>query len=149
MAKIKPLQKSRIFSSLSDRELALFSRIISEEEFARDTVLVARNMKSEKFFLVEKGRVSVEPVNPERHGTTVLTDGDTFGEWSILAPEHLTSVSMRVTETAKILVLKCEDFEKFAEDEPEIAFKVQKDLIRSAWRSMEEIRSVLTDDGEA
>ena len=59
MAKIKPLQQSSIFATLSDRELALFSRIVSEEDYIRGTVLVAENMKSDRFFMIEKGEVAV------------------------------------------------------------------------------------------
>jgi len=143
MAKIKPLKKSGIFSSLSDRELALFSRILTEDECSPDTVLVAENMKSERFFFIEKGRVSLQLKNSDSHEECGLSDGDTFGEWAILAPEHLTSVSVRVAETSKILVLKSEDFERFAGEEPAIAFKIQKDLIKRAWPLMEDIKTVL------
>jgi CRP-like cAMP-binding protein len=148
MAKIKPLKNSGIFSSLSDRELALFSRVISEDKCSPDTVLVAEDMKSDKFFFIEKGRILIQSRNQSGHEECGLTDGDTFGEWAILAPEHLASVSVRVTDQTKLLVLKTEDFENFAEEEPRIALKVQKDLIKSAWRSMEEIKAVLSGLGE-
>ena len=146
MAKIKPLQQSKIFSSLSDRELALFSRIVSEEDYIQDTVLVAENMRSDKFYLIEKGKISVSTggINADRE--LVLGEGDTFGEWSLLAPPHLTSVSAKVTESAKVLVLEKDDFDKFAENEPAIALKILKGVVGSVWLSIKDVEKILKDN---
>jgi CRP-like cAMP-binding protein len=148
VAKIKPLKQSGLFSSLTDRELALFSRVISENECAPDTVLVTENTKNKKFVFIEKGKVTIHSQGQESNEVCELVGGDTFGEWAILAPDHLTSVSVKVTETSKLLVLTSADFEKFAKDEPGIALKIQKDLIKSAWQSMEELRDILLGDKE-
>ncbi len=143
MAKIKPLKQSGLFASLTDRELVLFSRVISEEECVPDTVLVAENMKSENFFFIERGKVAIQSRGQYKNEELELAGGDTFGEWAILAPGHLASVSLKATETSRLLILKSADFEKFAMDEPEIALKIQKALIKSAWQSIEEIKDVL------
>lgn len=145
MAKIKPLQQSKIFSTLSDRELALFSRIVSEEDYIQDTVLVAENMRSDKFYLIEKGKISVSTGGINAGRELVLGEGDTFGEWSLLAPPHLTSVSARVTESAQVLVLEKDDFDKFAENEPAIAFKIVKGVVGSVWPSIKDIEKMLKE----
>jgi CRP-like cAMP-binding protein len=145
MAKIKPLQQSKIFSSLSDHELALFSRIVSEEDYIKDTVLVAENMRSDKFYLIEKGKISVNTgaINADRE--LVLGEGETFGEWSLLAPPHLTSVSAKVTESAQVLVLEKDDFDKFAETEPAIALKILKGVVGSVWPSIKDVEKILRE----
>jgi CRP-like cAMP-binding protein len=145
MAKIKPLQQSKIFSSLSDRELALFSRIVSEEDYIKDTVLVAENMRSDKFYLIEKGKISVNTGAINAGRELVLCEGDTFGEWSLLAPPHLTSVSAKVTESAQVLVLEKDDFDKFAEAEPAIALKILKGIVGSVWSSIKDVEKILRE----
>ena len=145
MAKIKPLQQSKIFSSLSDRELALFSRIVTEEDYIQDTVLVAENMRSDKFYLIEKGKISVSTGAINAGRELVLGEGDTFGEWSLLAPPHLTSVSAKVTESAKVLVLEKDDFDKFAEAEPAIALKILKGIVGSVWPSIKDVEKILRE----
>jgi CRP-like cAMP-binding protein len=145
MAKIKPLKQNRIFSSLSDRELALFSRLISEEDYIPGTVLLAQNMKSDRFFLVERGRVSVSTgsdIGPEE---LVLEDGDTFGEWSLIAPPHLTQVTARVLESAQVLVLAREDFNRFSEEEPGIALKIVKGILTSLWPTIQDVGKSLKE----
>jgi CRP-like cAMP-binding protein len=145
MAKIKPLQQNKIFSSLSDRELALFSRIVSEEDYIQDTVLVAENMRSDKFYLIEKGKISVNTGAISAGRELVLCEGDTFGEWSLLAPPHLTSVSAKVTESAQVLVLEKDDFDKFAEAEPAIALKILKGVVGSVWSSIKDVEKILRE----
>jgi CRP-like cAMP-binding protein len=145
LAKIKPLKQSAIFSSLSDRELAVFSRIVSEEDYIQGTVLLAENMKSDKFYLIEKGQVTVMTGGiGDGHGLN-LGEGDTFGEWSLLAPPHLTSVSARVTKEAQVLVLTREDFEKFAREEPGIALKVVRGIVGSLWPSIKDVEKMLRE----
>ena len=145
MAKIKPLKQSAIFSSLNDRELALFSRIISEEDYIQGTVLVAENMKSDKFYLIEKGQVAVITGGFEGGQPLVLGEGDTFGEWALLAPPHLTSVAAKVTEEAQVLVLSREDFEKFAQGEPAIALKIVNGIVASLWPSIKDAEKILKE----
>jgi len=143
MAKIKPLKQSPIFSSLNDKELALFSRIVEEEDYVRDTVLVAENMKSDKFYLIETGRVSITAGRSDDSRVLVLGEGDAFGEWAILAPPHLTSVAARIIEEAKVLVLQRDDFDRFAGEEPAIALKIVHGIVASLWPSIKDIEKML------
>jgi CRP-like cAMP-binding protein len=145
LAKIKPLKESAIFSSLSDRELAIFSTIVSEEDYIQGTVLLAENMKSDKFYLIEKGQVTIMTGGIEDGHGLDLGEGDTFGEWSLLAPPHLTSVSARVTKEAQVLVLTREDFEKFAQEEPGIALKVVEGIVGSLWPSIRDVEKMLKE----
>jgi len=145
MAKIKPLKQSTIFSSLNDRELAIFSRIVSEEDYIQGTVLIAENMKSDKFYLIEKGQVTVMTGGVGDGQGLILGEGDTFGEWSLLAPPHLTSVTAKVTKEAQVLVLSRDDFEKFAKEEPGITLKVVNGIVGSLWPSIKEAEKMLRE----
>jgi len=143
MPKIKPLKQSAILSSLTDRELALFSRIVSEEGYNEGTVLVAENMKSDRFFLVEQGRVAIRTGRNNASEELILGEGDTFGEWALIGPSHLTSISARVLERAQILVVEREDFLRFCEEEPAIGLKITRGLIGSLWPSLQDVGRLL------
>lgn len=145
MAKIKPLKQCAIFSSLNDRELALFSRIVSEEDYIQGTVLVAESMKSDKFYLIEKGEVAIRAAGVNGDRELILDEGDTFGEWSLLAPQHLTSVTAKVTSPARVLVLTREDFDEFAQTEPAIALKIIYGTIGSLWTSIKEVEGIMKE----
>ena len=145
MAKIKPLKQSTIFSTLSDRELALFSRVVSEEDYIQGTVLVAENMKSDKFYLIEKGQVAVRSGGSDNGEELILGEGDSFGEWSLLAPPHLTSIAAKVTKDAQVLVLTREEFDKFGKEEPAIALKVVGGIVRSLWPSIKAVEKMLKE----
>ena len=146
MAKIKPLKQSSIFSSLSDRELALFSRIVSEEDYIQGTVLVAENMKSDKFYLIERGQIAVMSGGVDNGQELVLGAGDTFGEWSLLAPPHLTCVAAKVTKEAQVLVITREDFDRFAKEEPVIALKVFGGIVGSLWPSIKAVEKMFKEN---
>jgi CRP-like cAMP-binding protein len=145
MAKIKPLKQSAIFSSLNDHELAVFSRIVSEEDYIKDTVLVAENMKSDKFYLIEKGQVAVISGGVNDGQELILGEGDTFGEWALLAPPHLTSVAAKVTKAAQVLVLTRDDFDNFGQEEPGIALKVVSGIVGSLWPSIKSVEKMLKE----
>jgi CRP-like cAMP-binding protein len=142
MAKIKPMRQCPIFKGLTDKELALFSRIVTEEAYDPGTVLVAERMKSDKFYLVEKGSLSVTTESGNGR-ELILGEGETLGEWALMAPMHLTCATVKVVEKAQLLVLERDDFEDFMNDEPEVALKVMLGLTSSLWPGIEQARDLL------
>ncbi len=143
MTKIKPLKNSPVFSNLSDKDLAIFSRIVSVEECTPDTVLLAENMKSESFYLIDEGEVLISIAGGNSEEGLTLVDGESFAEWALLGPRHLSAVSARVMEPTKLLVVKLSDFEKFMEEEPAIALKIQRQLLKLVWDSVDEVKDTI------
>ena len=143
MAKIKPLRQCEIFANLSDKELALFSRIVSEVDYEPGTVLVAEKMKSEKLYLIENGKVSVTAETGSGDDELILGEGESLGEWSLIAPSHLTCATVTVVEKADVLVLVRDDFLEFMEKEPAIAIKIVQGIIGSIWPDIDGAREFL------
>ncbi len=146
MTKIKPLKNSPVFSNLSDKDLAIFSRIVSVEECTPDTVLLAENMKSESFYLIDEGEVLISIAGGNSEEGLTLVDGESFAEWALLGPRHLSVVSARVMEPTKLLVVKLSDFEKFMEEEPAIALKIQRQLLKLVWDSVDEVKDTIINN---
>jgi hypothetical protein len=57
-------------------------------------------------------------------------------------------VSARVVEPTKMLVVKLSDFEKFMEEEPAIALKVQRELLKLVWDSVDELMGTIINNNE-
>ena len=144
MAKIKPLRQSSLFKTLTDREIALFARIVTEEEYAPGTLLTAANMKSETFYFIDKGRVAVSLGSADDEADLILGDGETFGEWALLSPGRLTSVWIKVHEKSNILWVDSGDFESLVKEEPETALKILRALSSKVRESVEEVKKILT-----
>ena len=66
-----------------------------------------------------------------------------MGEWALIGPSHLTAVSARVLEGARVLVVERDDFLRFSEEEPPIGLKITRGLIGSLWPSLREAGNVL------
>jgi CRP-like cAMP-binding protein len=145
MAKIKPLRQSPIFNALTDREIAIFARIVSEEEYSPGTLLTASNMKSDKFYFVERGKVSVSMGGSEGGDDLILGAGETFGEWALLVPGQLTAVWLKVSEPSNILSVASDDFDRFAKEEPETAFKILRALCARVRESVQDVKQLLTE----
>ena len=143
MGKIKPLRTSPIFNDLTDRELALFSKIVQEENYESETVLVAERMRSDAFYFIDSGKVAITVRGKGENDPLLLGPGDTFGEWALLVPGHLTNTTARVVEPSELLVIRSSDFDRLGKEEPAIALKVTNILIRRVWKSVSDVKEML------
>jgi len=132
MPKIKTLRAHPLFADLSDHDLALFSRIVLEADYPSGKLLFTEGKTSLTFYLVQRGRVGVVSTSAVGQGV-VMGEGDFFGQWALLAPEHPAAVSAKVLEGASLLSVNREDFARFSEEEPATAFKVLRALLAGAW----------------
>ncbi|GBE15409.1 cyclic nucleotide-binding domain protein [bacterium BMS3Abin14] len=147
MAKIMPLRKSGMFQSLTDQELAQFARIVSEKKFERGAVLLESKAVSDRFCFIEKGSAVLTAPELESGGELVLGQWETFGEWALLGPEHLSPVRAVATDPSNILTVRRNDFEQFSKDHPATALKVQRDLLKVVWCSMQMVSELLGVSG--
>ncbi len=139
MAKIRTLRSHPLFSALTDRELALFSRIVGEDDYAPGTLLFAERMKSMAFYLVQRGKVGMASRALPGEGVEVGA-GETFGQWALLGPDHLTAVTAKVLEESSLLVVRKSDFENFLQEEPVVGLKVLRALVSTAWDDVRWLR---------
>jgi CRP-like cAMP-binding protein len=132
MPKVKTLRSHPLFSALSDRELAFFSRVVQEVDYPAGTPLFSEGMQSVAFYLVQKGKVGVAGSAVPRTGA-VLGEGEFFGQWSLLGPEHASAVTAKVLEESSLLLVRKADFDGFMAGEPAIALKVVRALLAAVW----------------
>ncbi len=139
LAKLNTLRTHAIFSSLDDRELAFFSRIVEERDVAAGNTLFSEGKESAAFFLIERGKVGVAGSAVPGEGAR-LGPGETMGFWSLLAPPHPSAVTARALESTRLLVVKKDDFSRFIAKEPIAGVKLLRSLLAAAWADLDWLR---------
>jgi CRP-like cAMP-binding protein len=147
MPKVKTLRSHPLFSALTDRELAFFSRIVHEVDYSAGSPLFTEGMKSATFYLVQKGRVGVAGSAVPRTGA-VLGEGEFLGQWSLLGPEHACAVTAKVLEESSLLLVRRADFEGFMAEEPGTALKVVRALLGAVWDDVAWLRELALPRGK-
>ena len=114
MAKIKPLRNNPFFSEFSNKEIALFSRIVEENNYSVGTEIFSESSNSSGMYLVKKGEVEIIKVF-EEIGPKVLSKigvGELFGQLSLVdGGAHL--VTARASTEVEALFISAEKFDEF------------------------------------
>jgi CRP-like cAMP-binding protein len=134
------LRAHPIFSTLDDRELAFFSRIVGEREVPAGTTLFSEGSESTAFFLIHQGVVGVAGSAVPGAGAR-LREGEVMGLWSLLAPTHSSAVTARALEPSGLLVVEKADFLRFIAQEPIAGVKLLMSMMGAAWEDLDWMRA--------
>lgn len=129
--KLDELKGSFLFKDLSDEEIAALAGIFSERVMDEGMTVFIENMPGESLYLVQRGAIKISKMLAEGEEKTLVILGpeDVFGEMAILdgAPRSATA---RVAESAKLLSIKKDDFEKLCDSNPKLGLKLMRNIIR-------------------
>jgi CRP-like cAMP-binding protein len=114
---IEKLRSIPLFANLGDRALQRIAELATEFEEPAGWVLVEVGKPGSGMFVLEEGRVVVEPPDGR---TWELGPGDFFGELAILT-DHPRSARVRAKTPVRCLAISRTDFAKLLEEEPEMA----------------------------
>lgn len=127
------LQQSSLFCGMDDAERELLMRLMVEEEFAAEEVIIRQETVTRNLWLVLEGTCKV--IKHPRIGTygesvqlADLQPLDVFGEMTLMAVEpHVASVEAK--SNVRTLRLRGEDFDTLTKTEPKIACQLACSLI--------------------
>lgn len=126
--KILFLKRISIFRSLNSQELRMIAEVVSEEEFAAGEVLFQEGRPGDCMYLVVEGRVAIYTGTPPQTKTlAVFESGDFFGEMG-LYDDKPRAASAMARDTARLLVLRKNDFCELISEYPEVALGIMKEL---------------------
>jgi len=123
---VEMLQKTPLWSSLSEKELKVIAKESEELKFDIDHVIVQKGATGVGFFLVMEGMVEVRS---EGRVLSKLGPGQFFGEMSLL-DDKPRSADVVAVEPSKCLGLTAWSFKGIVSNHPRIALKVMQELIR-------------------
>ena len=131
MRKLDYLRKIFVLSSLSDEELSDILRVVSVVKFRNRDIVIAENSPGDSVFFILKGKIQIyrESTEGKIKTLSLLSEGDFFGEMSILAPA-LRCASAKALGSVRLLKLKARDFQKVIKEKQAIALAVLEVLCR-------------------
>jgi CRP-like cAMP-binding protein len=139
--KIMLLKGIEIFESLSVSELAAIASVVEEIDCTPGEVIIQEGTVGDTMYLVVKGEVSVIKDLGEINEIEIdrIKAGDYFGEMALFE-DAVRSVSIRIEETCRFMVLHKQEFKELVREYPQIALEICKVLssrIRNLHRKIE------------
>lgn len=127
--KVRLLSMVDILEPLSREEIQEISRKIPDTHLSGGQVFYTPREKSERLFMLKKGRVRLYRVGPDGRELTlaVVEAGTVFGEMSLTA-QRLENAFAEAMEPAVVCAMKREDLERLVMDKPLVGLKVMQVL---------------------
>jgi CRP/FNR family cyclic AMP-dependent transcriptional regulator len=141
------LRRVPLFSDLADAEMARFGEVLREREYPKNSVILFEDDPGDALYVVRSGQVKVVLIGEDGREVilSVLTDGDFFGEMSLIDDEP-RSAHVIAMKDSQLLVLRREDFQAQLELSPRIALKLLRVLVQRLRRADEKIGGLVLLD---
>lgn len=138
----KILDDSLLFQGLTKDESENLASRLTSKNTPEGNVIFLQNMPGESLYIVKKGAVKISRTLISGREKTVVILGvdDVFGELAIFDGES-RSVSAFVVEDAELLSLHKSDFEQLCEEQPVLALKISRNIIKLFSRRVQESQS--------
>lgn len=147
MAVAETLKEVPLFQELSAEELARVAEAARERTYPRGSVILFEDDPGDALFVVLAGQVKVVLIGEDGREVilSVLTDGDFFGEMSLIDDEP-RSAHVIAMDDARLLVLRREDFHQALDEHPRIALGLLRALSRRLRRADDKIGALVLLD---
>ncbi len=136
MSTVDDLKRVPLFSDLSEAERARFAEVAREREYPKNSVILFEDDPGDALYIVSSGQVKVVLIGEDGREVilSVLSDGDFFGEMSLIDDEPRSAhvIAMR---DSRLLVLRRDDFQAQIQQHPSVALKVLKVLVQRLRRA--------------
>lgn len=147
MSLAETLRHVPLFANLTEEELGRVSDAARERSYPKNSVILFEDDPGDALYVVLRGRVKVVLIGEDGREVilSVLSDGDFFGEMSLIDDEP-RSAHVIAMEDSNLLVLRREDFQQALQDHPRIALGLLRALSRRLRRADEKIGSLVLLD---
>jgi CRP/FNR family cyclic AMP-dependent transcriptional regulator len=136
MSTLDDLKRVPLFSDLSEGDLVRFAEVTREREYPRNSVILFEDDPGDSLYIVSSGQVKVVLIGEDGREVilSVLSDGDFFGEMSLIDDEP-RSAHVIAMKDSLLLVLRRDDFQQQINQHPSIAVKLLKVLVQRLRRA--------------
>lgn len=141
------LKNIPLFSELNDRDLEKIIQVASRQKYHKDNLILLEEEVGSTMFIILSGRVKISRISDDGREVilSILSDGDFFGEMSLL-DGHTRSANVTAIEESELLVIRREEFLQMLRDFPQIAINLLKELAQRIRKSDEHIKSLSLQD---
>ena len=136
-----------LFSELSDKDLEKIIQVASKQKYHKDNLILLEEEVGSTMFIILNGRVKISRISDDGREVilSILSDGDFFGEMSLL-DGHTRSANVTAIEESELMVIRREEFLQMLRDFPQIAINLLKELAQRIRKSDEHIKSLSLQD---
>jgi CRP-like cAMP-binding protein len=141
------LKQIPLFSELADRDLEKIIQVASRKCYHKDNTILIEEEVGSTMFVILSGRVKISRISDDGREVilSILSDGDFFGEMSLL-DGHTRSANVTSIDESELLVIRREEFLQMLKDFPQIAINLLKELAQRIRKSDEHIKSLSLQD---
>ena len=123
---VDDLERVRLFSGLSRRQLRKLAQQVKEREFRPGVAVVKEGtMSGVGFFIVAEGEAAVSVDGQE---VARLGPGDHFGELALIS-EDVRAATVTAATRLRCLVIAFWDFRRFARENPDVSWKLLQHVV--------------------
>lgn len=128
--------------TVDDQSLEKYASLIS-----KGTILFRENKPGKRMYIVQSGKIKItkKTKDEEEKVLSILTEGDFFGETSVLNNECYIGTA-EVTEDSKLLIIDHTAFEELIHYDANSAFKIIKTLSVQIGEANNQIENLLLRD---
>lgn len=137
------LKKVPLFSSLQDKELEAIFRFSTTKKCPKDMLILLEKEDGDTLFIILKGKVKVSNFSESGKEVifSILSDGDFFGEMSLLDGKP-RSASVTALEDSELRLIRRHDFFWVIEKYPRISFRLLEELTGRLRKADQRIESM-------
>lgn len=141
--KSSALKHVPLFSCLQDHEIEAIAAVATIRHVSEETTVLKVDEEGDSLFVILSGRVSVTMHSDEGREVilSILTDGDFFGEMSLLDGQP-RSATVMTTQPTELLVLRRNDFLQCLARYPQIASRLLSLLAHRLRRTNRQVESL-------
>ncbi len=149
MKKIKLLQSVSLFWDLTEEELGYISEKMVSKNYDAGQMILLEASEGEQCFFVTEGSVKITRLSKKGREAilAILSDGDFFGEMSLLDGEFRSANVVALDDT-EVLTLNRNDFLLVLKNYPQIAIRLLKEMAHRLRKSDRQIASLSLSDAE-
>ena len=126
MESLDLLRKVRMFTGLSDAELAKFQEVTQSKTYREKEIIIEEGTEGRALYIIKRGTVSVSKIDGSLVSELVkLVAGEHFGEMS-LVEDAKTSARVSAHNPVECLIISRADFQRLLDSDPALAAKVYK-----------------------
>ena len=144
-AATQALQKTVLFSHLSDEHLALISSLTETCTLGRNEFVFREGDEGDGFYIIVEGRIRIsrQISGIGEEALTILNPGNYFGEMSLI-DDQARSADAIVQEKATLIVLRKRDLQDLLFINRDVAYEVLWAFVRTLSSRLRETSDKLT-----
>ncbi len=141
------IKKLTFFSELQEEDLEKISKITMERSYKKNMLIFMEGEPGEAFYYIKTGKIKVFRTHEDgkEHIVHLLGEGDVFGEVTLFNNTSYPA-SASVYEDAVVGIIKNQDMENLVRNNPELALKLIKILVRKLTFAQQKVKELTFND---